>query len=92
MLWNSHLSHYLAFLIIKEWEKSNLVTYPQGIDIVKQQINLILSEELKKEQQLDKQVQIMLDQLEKTHSHNFERYKMYPLLKKKLAEKKGVIL
>ena len=92
MLWNSHLSHYLAILMVKEWEKSNAVNYPKGTEVVKQQVNVILNEELNKEKQLDQQVQVMLDQLEKTHPNNFERYKMYPLLKKKLAEKKGVIL
>ena len=32
----------------------------------------------------------MLDELEKTHAGQFERYKMYPLLKKKMAKKKGL--
>ncbi len=90
--WNINLSHYLAELIIKEWQKSSALEWSASSEKMKSQVHFILNEELNKEKNLDREVHRMLDELEKTHTGQFERYKMYPLLKKKLAEQKGVIL
>jgi len=90
--WNLRRSEYLGDLIIKEWEKAPIVELKQDKKNILLQIHQILSEDLKKEKDLEEAVQFMLDELEKTRSGQFERYKMYPLLKKEMAKKKGVIL
>lgn len=92
MRWNQNLSNYLTTLIIKEWEKSGVVVLKTTPEQTAQQVHALLNQDLNKEKELEKEVQQMLDELEKTHVGQFERYKMYPLLKKKLAEKKGIIL
>ncbi len=92
MRWTSGLSHYLAKLIFEEWNKNNLVTWQAGEEEAASHIHHILSEDLNKEKELEKEVDQMLDQLEKTHAGQFERYKMYPLLKKKMAKEKGIII
>ena len=92
MRWTSDLSYYLARLIFAEWKKTNLVEWKTSEEEVASQIHQILSEDLNKEKELEEEVGQMLDQLEKTHAGQFERYKMYPLLKKKMAKKKGIIL
>ena len=91
MRWTSGLSYYLAKLIFEEWNKSNLVTWQVKEEQAASHIHHIISEDLDKEKQLEKEVNQMLDELEKTHSGQFERYKMYPLLKKKIAKQKGII-
>ena len=48
--------------------------------------------EYQKEADLDREVNQMLDQLERTHGGEFQRYKMYPILKQKLAKEKKIIL
>ena len=93
LYWTLKRSQYLGELIIKEWEKSEVVEWKVAdkTDILSQ-IHQILSEDLKKEKDLEEVVQFMLDELEKTRGGQFERYKMYPLLKKEMAKKKGIIL
>lgn len=92
MRWTSGLSYYLSRLIFMEWKKANLVEWEVSEDEVASQVHQILSEDLNKEKELEEEVGQMLDELEKTHFGQFERYKMYPLLKKKMAKKKGIIL
>ncbi len=45
-----------------------------------------------KEAQLDIEVNKMLDQLEKKNPGEFQRFKMFPLLKKRMAQEKGIVL
>ncbi len=92
MRWTSGLSGYLAQLIFAEWKKADLVEWKASEEEVASQIHQILSEDLNKEKALEEEVNQMLDELEKTHAGQFERYKMYPLLKKEMAKKKGIIL
>ena len=92
MLWNANLSHYLTQLMKEEWQKANLAEWLCKPDTAEQAVHAILNAELEKEKELDQEVKRTLDQLEQSHTGQFERYKMHPLLKKKLAEKKGIIL
>jgi len=92
MTWNSHLLRYLARLIVEEWKKVDTVQWKVDPEKAAAKIQAVLNEDLQKEKELDQEVHRMMEELEKTHSNQFERYKMYPLLKKKLAEKKGIIL
>ena len=92
MKWTPSFSRYLAQLILAEWEKANLVECKASEDEIISYIHQLLSEDLNKVKELEEEVNQMLDELEKTHGGQFERYKMYPLLKRKIAEKKGIIL
>ena len=92
MQWTPSLSHYLAHLVFEEWKKLNQVEWKVSEEKVASAVHQVLLEDLQKEKDLEKEVHQMLDELEKIHPGEFERYKMYPLLKKKLAKQKGVIL
>ena len=92
MRWTQNLSQYLSQILLREWKKEQLVKMPLNEEEIAHKIHHILSADLNKEKEVEKEVAIMLDNLEKSHPGQFERYKMYPLLKKKIAEKKGVIL
>ena len=59
-------------------------------------LNQAIKDVVKKNQEdevaLDKKVNQMMDELEKQNATSFQRYKMFPLLKKKLAEQEGFVL
>lgn len=92
MRWTSNLSTYLAKLVITEWKNNNAVVFKGKEEQIISYINNLLSADINKVKQLEQEVEQMLTQLEITNAGQFERYKMYPLLKKELAKKKGIIL
>ena len=92
MRWTKNFSIYLAKLIFKEWKNNDLVEWKSSEDEITEHIHHLLIADLNTEKELEKKVDQMLDELEKKHGGQFERYKMYPLLKKELAKKKGIIL
>ncbi len=59
-------------------------TFKRAVELVKAQFDLEL--------QLEKEVNQMMDELERQNPGGFERYKMFPMLKKKLAKQKGIVL
>lgn len=48
--------------------------------------------DFEREAELDKEVNRMLDDLEKKNPGEFQRFKMFPMLKKRLAQEKGIVL
>ena len=78
--------------VFRSWKKENIVNFKQGEQKALEEAIKNISKDYAKEQYLEKEVEAMMDELERTHSDSFERYKMYPLIKKKLAQKKGIIL
>lgn len=82
----------LAQKIMIEWKKNNVVTFKVDEKVVLTKIIDIMKLELQKEAELEREVNRMLDELEKSHAGEFQRYKMYPMLKQKLAKEKKVIL
>lgn len=82
----------LAEKIMDHWKKQNLVTFKVDEKNVLEKILQVMKSEIQKEYDLDKEVNAMLDQLERSNPGEFQRYKMYPILKQKLAKEKKVIL
>ncbi len=60
--------------------------------LIEREVFAILNQDFDKEKELEKEVVKTLDELEATHGGSFNRQKMYSLLKRKLAEKKGIVL
>ena len=52
----------------------------------------IVNDDFRKEDELDREVNKMLDDLERKNPGEFQRFKMFPMLKKRLAKEKGMIL
>lgn len=52
----------------------------------------LVKNDFQRETDLDAEVNKMMDQLERQNPGEFQRYKMFPLLKKRLAKEKGIIL
>ncbi len=82
----------LARKVLDHWKKQNLVTFKVDEGVVLNRVLEVMKAEIQKESDLDRDVNNMLDQLERTNAGEFQRYKMYPILKQKLAKEKKVIL
>lgn len=82
----------IAHYVVKQVHESMAIEPKVDDDLIKKTTVDILKKNLEEEAALEREVEAMLNQLEQQNPGAFERYKMYPLLKKKLAEQKGFVL
>lgn len=82
----------LVHFVFKSLKDSENVEFKQKEDQVFDRAVAIIKEELQREVALDREVNAMMDDLERQNPGSFERYKMFPLLKKRLAKEKGMVL
>ena len=82
----------LASIILKKLVEQKQMTYKESEAKVLHRAIEIIKSNFEQEKQLDREVNKMMDDLERENPGSFQRYKMFPLLKKRLAKKKGVIL
>ena len=82
----------LAEKILNQWKKQSLIVFKEDEKKVLARVVEIIKEDYEKEMALDRDVNAMLDQLEKSNPGEFQRYKMFPILKQKLAKERKVIL
>ena len=73
-------------LVLDELKEHNVVTFKD-----KEEKVFIRAIELIKND-FAKEVNQMMDDLERQNPGSFQRYKMFPLLKKRLAKEKGIVL
>ena len=78
--------------ILKQWKAQNLITFKVDEKIVLKTIADVITLNLKKEEQLDQDVKNLMDQMEREHEGQFQRHKMFPMLKQKLAKERKFIL
>lgn len=52
----------------------------------------IIKADFQRELELDREVNRMMDDLERKNQGEFQRFKMFPMLKRRLAKEKGIIL
>lgn len=78
--------------VFEELKANNLVTFKTPEDKTFRRAVELIEKEFEVEAQLDKEVHKMLDDLERQNPNGFQRGKMFPMLKRKLAEQKGIIL
>ena len=82
----------LASDVYSELKENDSVELNGDFSKLSQAIKDVVKQNLLDEAQLDNKVNLMMDELEKQNAASFERYKMFPLLKKKLAEQEGFVL
>lgn len=82
----------LSEKILNQWKTQNLITFKVEEKVVLNTIIASLVKELKKEEQLDIEVNAMIDQMEREHEGEFQKHKMFPKLKQKLAKERKIIL
>jgi hypothetical protein len=78
--------------VFDELKNQNNIEFKEPEEKVFKRAIELVANEYKKEAELDREVHKMLDDLERKNPGEFERYKMFPLLKKRLAKEKKVIL
>lgn len=78
--------------IFEIWKANQVVTFKDTEAKVFERAMTALKEEYQREVDLDVEVNKMLDQLERSNPGEFQRYKMFPLLKQKLAKERKVVL
>ncbi len=84
--------HAIATKVYRHWQEQNLLTLKVSEAEVMQKLEQVIVAELEKEAELDREVHRMLDDLERTNAGEFQRYKMFPMLKQKLAKERKMIL
>ncbi len=84
--------HSLASQVLEAWKKQNVIVFKGDEKKVLNRMIELIKADYQKELDLEIDVNKMLDQLEKTNSGEFQRYKMYPLIRKQLAKERKIIL
>lgn len=92
MRWMETHNRWLAQCLVKKFQDSSVVQLLKNSDDFIQKVCWILNQDFEREKELEKEVRNQMDELERVHGRSFDRQKMYSMLKKKLAEKKGIIL
>jgi hypothetical protein len=82
----------IASKVLDAWKKQNIVVFKDDEKKVLSRMVDTIKADYQKELDLDIDVNKMLDQLERTNSGEFQRYKMYPLVRKQLAKERKIIL
>lgn len=78
--------------VFKHWKAKSIATFKEDEKKVLQRGIELLKEEIQKEVDLDREVNKKLDELERTNPGEFQRHKMFQLMKVKLAKEKKVVL
>ena len=82
----------LISFVLKEMKQGQVVQFKDSEEAIINKSLELIKTEMQKISDLDKEVHKMMDDLERQNPGSFERYKMFPLLKKRLAKEKGIIL
>lgn len=92
MKWTQNQIHHLVETIFKHWKKNHIVSFKEDEKKVFERAVAIIKQEFQKESDLDREVNRRLDELEQSNPGEFQRHKMFPMLKQKLAKEKKVVL
>ncbi len=82
----------LATMIFSEWKKSSLVKMKVDEKQILERITQVIKENYAEEGELDREVQKMVDDLERQHGNSFQRHKMQQMVKQELAKKRKFVL
>lgn len=79
-------------MVFDELKSQNQIVFKEKEERVFKRALEIVKGDFERERQLDEEVNRMMDELERQNPGEFQRYKMFPLLKKRLAKEKGIVL
>jgi hypothetical protein len=82
----------LAEKVIAAWKVNKIVTFKVDESEVLKAAVAAIHLDFQKEAALDQEVNKMLDQLERSNPGQFQRFKMFPMLKTKLAKERKIVL
>jgi len=82
----------LAEKILAQWKSQNLITLKVDEKVVLQTMIEAITNDFRREEQLEQDVKSLMDEMERQHEGEFQRHKMFPMLKQKLAKERKIIL
>lgn len=82
----------MAVAIFTRLKEQKVVEFKSTESEVLERAVQLIQADFQRELELDREVNRMMDDLERKNSGEFQRYKMFPLLKRRLAKEKGIIL
>ena len=82
----------LSKKILSSLEEKRLVTFRDGKEKALKKTIEVIEGDYEEERHLESEVNTAIDRLEKEQSEGFDRHKMFKMMKKKMAEEKGIIL
>lgn len=91
MKWNGLIGLRLSELILKQLLAERQIKFQKSEEELRKQIERKIQENFEQEKQLLEEVYQMMEDLEQK-GQAFERSKIFPLLKARLAKEKGFIL
>ena len=83
---------YLAEKVFLAWKEQNILTCKVDEKKIISRLNEAIKANYQQESNLEIEVNAMLDQLEKSNPGEFQRSKMFHMLKQKLAKDKRIVL
>mgnify|MGYP001793465247 CR=1 FL=1 len=78
--------------VFETWKEHKVIEFKEDEKKAFARAVTSLQAEIQKEVDLEREVNNMLEDLERKHGGEFQRHKMFPMLKQKLAKEKKVIL
>ena len=78
--------------VFEQWKQNDIVIYKDDEKKVFARAVEVIKADYQRESQLESDVHGMLDKLEQTNAGEFQRYKMFPILKQKLAKERKIVL
>ena len=82
----------MVTLIFRELKAKDIVQFKEKEESVHLKAQSIINEEYEKESDINNDVEKMMDDLERGGESDFQRYKLFPMLKKKIAQQRGFVL
>lgn len=83
----------MASAIMRGLKEQNAIEqFKEKEEVVLERAYAIIKADFEREAELDREVNRMMDDLERQNPGEFQRFKMFPMLKKRLAKEKGIIL
>ena len=82
----------MAAAILNGLKQQKVITFKDKEENVLERAAAIIRADYTRESALDQEVNRMMDDLERQNPGEFQRFKMFPLLKKRLAKEKGIVL
>ena len=84
--------HRIAKKVLQALDENQAASLKVKAEVLEARIVEFLKADMERESDLDRDVLKMMDDLESSGQGDFERYKMFPMLKKRLAQERGIIL
>lgn len=78
--------------VLNSLEEKKIISFREGKEKALKKTIETVETDYNEEKQLETEVNAALDKLEKQQSEGFDRHKMFKMMKKKMAEEKGMIL